>query len=301
MLRPNELFAIVAVDIVTVTYPSMQKQRYFTLFTDLCTLFRYLFTSKYKKASSKYIKYYYTLIKTQYKKSVGVYRIDRGGKYGGNSLIEFAREEGTILQVIAPYSSIQNGKGEVSNYIVCTTTRKIIVDACLPRYLQSETVPYTIYLLNLILSLAIGNDKSLQQLVNEQQKEQKPQLNLEHLRTYGCQAILLNYYLARGTKFDTNSIRGQLVGYDSPTIYRIQVRTQNTVIRTKDIRLYELEEELLRPLDKKEEDLEIVLYEHIFQVERNRIDGTNPDEDAVAIATGIAANPGVVERIPDGK
>lgn len=84
----------------------MQQQRYFTLFTDLCTLFRYLFTSKYKKASSKYIKHYYTLIKTQYKKSVGVYRIDRGGEHGGNSLIEFAREEGTILQVTAPYSSI---------------------------------------------------------------------------------------------------------------------------------------------------------------------------------------------------
>lgn len=113
--------------------------------------------------------------------------------------------------------------------------------------------------------------------------------------------MLLNYYLARSTKFNTNSIRGQLVSYDSPTIYRIQVRTQNTVIYTKDIRLYELEEELLRPLDKKEEDLEIVLYEHIFQVERNRIDGTNPDEDAVAIVTGTAANPGVVERIPDGK
>lgn len=44
-----------------------------------------------------------------------------------------------------------------------------------------------------------------------------------------------------------------------------------------------------------------MLYEHIFQVERNRIDGTNPDEDAAAVATGTAANPGVVERTPDGE
>lgn len=76
-------------------------------------------------------------------------------------MIEFAREEGTVLQVTAPYSSIQNGKGEVSNYIVYTTTRKIIVDACLPRYLWSEATPYAVYLLNLIPSPAIGNNKSL--------------------------------------------------------------------------------------------------------------------------------------------
>lgn len=64
---------------------------------------------------------------------------------------------------------------------------------------------------------------------------------------------------------------------------------------------YKLEEEPLKPLTELEEDLEIVLYERIFQVERNRIDSTNPDEDAIAIATSVAANPGVVEYIPNSK
>lgn len=73
------------------------------------------------------------------------------------------------------------------------------------------------------------------------------------------------------------------------------------MIRTKDVHLYKLEEEPLKPLAELEEDLEIVLYERIFQVERNRIDSTNPDEDAIAIATSAAANPGVVEHIPNGK
>jgi hypothetical protein len=53
--------------------------------------------------------------------------MDGGRKYGGNSLYDFVRSEGINLKITTPYNSESNGRKEVSNHIICTTARKLIL------------------------------------------------------------------------------------------------------------------------------------------------------------------------------
>lgn len=56
-----------------------------------------------------------------------IFRLDRGKEYRGNALLAFAANNSIRLQVIPLYISTKNSRTKVSNYIVYTTVRKIII------------------------------------------------------------------------------------------------------------------------------------------------------------------------------
>lgn len=58
-----------------------------------------------------------------------MFRLDRGKEYRGNVLLLFAADNSIRLQIIPLYTSTKNSRAKVSNYIVYTTTRKIIIYA----------------------------------------------------------------------------------------------------------------------------------------------------------------------------
>lgn len=106
----------------------------------------------------------------------------------------------------------------------------IIYANLLPR-LQAETVGAIVYILNLTLSDVLGGDylrhvvdSSLGQLVNANK------LLLNTLRAYRAIAIVYDYSVLRGQKFDRRGQRGQLVGYED-SIYRIWILLVYKVVR----------------------------------------------------------------------
>lgn len=115
-------------DVVTVREPSLTKDQYFSLFTEAKSLEREVFFSPNKGAAAVHIKRYYMRRKNA-SYTVIIFRLDGGREYGGNSLLAFAAENGIRLQVTPLYTLTKNGRAEVSNYIVCTTSRKMIVYA----------------------------------------------------------------------------------------------------------------------------------------------------------------------------
>ena len=76
-------------------------------------------------------------------------------KYGGNELHYFAQEREIDLRVTTPHSSEQNGRVEISNYIVCTMARKLLLYGKLAKGLWLEAVDTAVYILNLMLSQAL--------------------------------------------------------------------------------------------------------------------------------------------------
>lgn len=111
---------------ITIRQPSLTKDKYTTLFTEGKTLERDVYFSEYKGVAASYLKGYYIRRKSA-RYSVIVFRIDRGKEYRGNLLLAFAANEGIRLQVTPLYTSTKNSRAEVSNYIVYTTLRKIII------------------------------------------------------------------------------------------------------------------------------------------------------------------------------
>lgn len=125
------VYQLVSVDVITVRQPSLTKDKYATLFTEGKTLERDVCFSEHKGVAASYLKGYYIRRKSA-GYSVIVFRIDGGKEYRGNSLLAFAANEGIRLQVTPLHISTKNGRAEVSNYIVCTISRKIIIYGNLP-------------------------------------------------------------------------------------------------------------------------------------------------------------------------
>lgn len=115
-------------DVVTVRQPSLNKDYYFTLFTEAKALERKVFFSSYKNVASIHLQTYYVR-----RKNAGylviIFRLDGGREYGGNRLLMYAAINGIRLQVTLLYTSTKNSLGEVSNHIVCTTARKMMIYA----------------------------------------------------------------------------------------------------------------------------------------------------------------------------
>lgn len=118
-------------DIVTVRQPGLIKEKYITLFTEAKYLEREVYFSTYKSGATVYIKTYYIRVKV-IRYTVVVLRLDGRKEYSGNELLRFAADNSIRLQVIPLYSLTKNGLAEVSNYIVYTTVRKIMIYTNLP-------------------------------------------------------------------------------------------------------------------------------------------------------------------------
>lgn len=171
------------------------------MFTEAKSLERDVAFSLYKSAATTDLRNYY-----KRRKNAGylvvIFRLDGRKEYSSNVLLAFAAKNRIRLQVIPLYTSTKNGRTEVSNYIVCTTTRKIMIYANLPIALWLETVEAAVYILNLTPSNALNRDflrHVVDVALNRAINPNKPLLNT--LRAYGATTIVYNYSVPRGTKF----------------------------------------------------------------------------------------------------
>lgn len=229
-VRPTLVYYLVSVDVILVRQPSLTKDQYATLFTEAKALEREISFLSYKSAAAVDLKSYYQRRKNA-GYSVVVYRLDGGKEYSRNALLRFAAENGIRLQIIPLYTSTKNSRAEVSNYIVCTNARKMIIYANLLPALQAKAIGATVYILNLTPSNALDRDflrhvvdVELSRAVNPK----KPLLNT--LRVYGAIAIVYNEAVLRGSKVEVRGERGQLVGYKD-SVYRIWIALKHKVKR----------------------------------------------------------------------
>lgn len=176
-------------------------------------------------------------MKTYYKRrknarySIVIYRLDRGKEYSRNALLSFVAKNSIRLQITPLYTSTKNSRAEVSNYIVCTTARKIIIYTNLLPTLWTEAIGAAVYVLNLTLSDALNRDflrhvanVALSRAVNPKK------LLLNTLRAYSATTIVYNKAVLRGSKIELRGKRGQLVGYKD-SIYRIWIALKHKVKR----------------------------------------------------------------------
>lgn len=61
---PSQPFRLVAVDVVTVTYPGLEHERHFTLFTDQASLFRHVYSSEHKNGASFHFRHFHAGIQS---------------------------------------------------------------------------------------------------------------------------------------------------------------------------------------------------------------------------------------------
>jgi transposase InsO family protein len=141
-------------------------------------------------------------IEKQLGAKVSTIRIDNDLSFGSSKLETFCKDRGIRRLTTTTYNSEQNGRTEVSNHIVVTTARKLMLVASLLKFLWLEAITAATYLLNKMPSQALDNQDPYLVLIRHFAREDivlHP--DISNLKTYGCTTYVYNNSIRRNDKF----------------------------------------------------------------------------------------------------
>ncbi|PPJ52893.1 hypothetical protein CBER1_11827 [Cercospora berteroae] len=247
--RPSQAYSELNVDIVIPTPPGYRGEKYVTIVTDSTTLYRHSHCHQAKSGAGAFLMEHIVYIEKQLGARVKAIRMDNDRSFGGSKFETFCKDRGIRTLLTTAYNSEQNGRAEVSNHIVATTARKLMIASSLPKSLWPETVAAATYLLNKMPSQALDGESPYSVLMKHFGREEDAlQPDVSNLKAYGCTAYVYDNDRRRGDKFAPSALKGALVGYESRTIYRVWLPSLHKVIRSVSVRFdedssYELKED----------------------------------------------------------
>ncbi|KAK7792162.1 hypothetical protein R5R35_007718 [Gryllus longicercus] len=180
--------------------------RYFVLFKDSATSYLVVRTMKHKSDVLTRLKEYVRMVEKQQGRKVKVLHCDNGREYLNESLQEYLKREGIILENTSPYTPQQNGRIEREMRTVMESARSMMHAMNTPKYLWGEAVNTAVYILNRTPTSEKRSTTPYEAFMGR-----KP--SLSHLKKFGCTAFM-HVPDCRRTKLDDKSSKLMFVGYD---------------------------------------------------------------------------------------
>jgi hypothetical protein len=146
--RRQRVFELVYVDIEKISLVGFNGYAWASLFTDDTTRARWIWSFKYKGDVYHSIVHFNKLVQTQWSATIKAYRIDGGKEYGGQKLVQYIKEYGTLAEVTTPYIPEQNGVAERSNRTIFSKVQSAIEDSDLPLELWPEILLGAVHITN---------------------------------------------------------------------------------------------------------------------------------------------------------
>jgi hypothetical protein len=131
--RPEKIFDEISVDLVHSTYTALNKERWLTLITDGKSLFRHEFTHSKKSDAGKLMTDHLARIERQTGREIKRIRMDNGTEFA--TLVAHCKINGITLMPSTAHNSQQNGRAEVSNYLVERMARTMMIAGKVQRFL----------------------------------------------------------------------------------------------------------------------------------------------------------------------
>jgi transposase InsO family protein len=230
---PGKVFHEISVDHVHSTYAALNKERWLTLVTDGKSLFRHEFTHSKKSDAGKLMIDHLVRIETQTGRRIKRIRMDNGTEFA--TLVAHCKNTGITLMPSTAHNSQQNGRAEVSNYLVERMARTMMIAGNVQRFLWPWAVRTAVQLLNTTPSSTIGTAPI--EMLAELGDDWKTTVNLGHFRAYGCRAFVYDENVQRGDKFSSRVLVGKLVGYErgATNIFYVYVPAKGKVVRTSNV------------------------------------------------------------------
>ncbi|KAK7867828.1 hypothetical protein R5R35_008269 [Gryllus longicercus] len=180
--------------------------RYFVLFKDSATSYLVVRTMKHKSDVLFRLKEYVRMVEKQQGRKVKVLHCDNGREYLNESLQEYLKREGIILENTSPYTPQQNGRIEREMRTVMESARSMMHAMNTSKYLWGEAVNTVVYILN-----RTPTSEKRSTTPYEAFMDRKP--SLSHLKKFGCTAFM-HVPDCQRPKLDDKSSKLMFVGYD---------------------------------------------------------------------------------------
>ncbi|KAJ0518828.1 putative RNA-directed DNA polymerase [Helianthus annuus] len=177
------------------------------------------------------IKHFVSLIKTQFEKSVKIFRSDNGTEFVNIAFKDFTNKNGILHQTTCVYTPQQNGIVERKHRHLLNVAKALLFQSNLPLRFWSECVLTAVYLINRTPSSVLGG-RSPYELIHGF----KP--SLFHLRVYGC--LCFSTVLNNKDKLSSHADKCVLIGYSNEKKgYKLWNLENKTVLFSRDVRFYE--------------------------------------------------------------
>ncbi|EEB88899.1 hypothetical protein MPER_13074 [Moniliophthora perniciosa FA553] len=159
-------------------------------------------------------------------------RTDNAAEFQSKLWEEYFVSHGIIHEFTTAYSSSSNGMAERSIGVVIGSARTLLVESKLGARWWAEAVAAAVYTGNLFPSSRHPDTIPAEAWTGKRQ-------SVAHLRPFGCTAYVLIPAESGRSKLDERSIKCQLIGYDSPGIYKCKVVGSDEVVRSRHIIFHE--------------------------------------------------------------
>lgn len=204
---------------------SLSKNKYFVLFKDDFSKFRYVYFLRAKSEVHNKLELMLAEVQTTGHK-VRELLSDNGGEFDNENVRRILQKYGIKQRLTMPHTPNQNGCVERENRTVVEAMRTMMHTNDLPQSLWAELVDTAVYILNRTGPTTL--DKSPYEIWYSK----KPRI--KHLRIIGSTCYAHIPKITR-KKLDKKSVKGVLVGYDNDEGYRVWVREKSKIIRSRDV------------------------------------------------------------------
>ncbi|EEB96374.1 hypothetical protein MPER_04503, partial [Moniliophthora perniciosa FA553] len=149
-------------------------------------------------------------------------RIDNGREFVNEKVEEWARKHGIELEVIAPYSSADNGVAERKHLSTFARVRTVLYESQLPPFLWAHAASYIVYSDNMLPSARHPGVIPAEAFLQKRQ-------SVHHLRPFGSFGWAKINDGSVG-KLDSRVVEGRLVGYGERGTYVLYTSTGSLIV-----------------------------------------------------------------------
>lgn len=223
--KPSKPGELICTDICGPFPYSISKHRYFVLFKDVHTNYRWVYLLHQK--SEVYLKL--PLLIAEVKAAGHVIRellSDNGGEFNNDNVSAILKKEGIKQRLTMPYTPQQNPTERENRTVVEMTRTLMHAHETIPAGLWAELIQTAVYILN---RTGPGHDGKSP---HESWYGVKPRIT--HLRVIGT-ICYPHIPKQRRHKLDKKAQKGILIGYDSDEGYRIWDNIQQVIVRSRDV------------------------------------------------------------------
>jgi transposase InsO family protein len=135
---------------------SVSGMKYFVTFIDCYSRMSWLYLMRHKNEVLKCFQNFYTYIKNHFNAKIQFIRTDNVGEYLNSEFGRLLSLEGILHQTSWPDTPLQNGVTERKNRRILEITRSLMYAMNVPKFLWSEAIMTTTYLINRTSSRILG-------------------------------------------------------------------------------------------------------------------------------------------------
>lgn len=260
--RTTRLGELIHTDVCGPFVYSISKYRYFVLFKDNFTRFRYVYFLRQKSEVQARLKDFLAEAKTS-GHVIQELLSDNGGEFDNEQVRSTLRKFGIKQRLTMPYTPEQNGSAERDNRTIVEMARALMhAHDEIPKGLWAEVVQASVYILN-----RTGPTPNDGKSPYELWYNKKPKIN--HLRIIGC-VCYVHVPKQKRSKLDKKAQKGILIGYDGDDGYRVYDTRNFKLLRSRDVTFEEV------PLLDRDipgiEDLKPEIKKNTYEISTSSID-----------------------------